>query len=85
MLIENAKQRSRLMEQLTWLGSTIIVTILVAIRLIATIVRSIGRVIDDHRVVSMSLDMLLEILRPLEGLAAKFTSVWLQGDVNSDM
>lgn len=33
----------------------------------------------------MSLDMLLQILRALEGLTAEVAFVWLQWDVNSDM
>ena len=33
----------------------------------------------------MRLDMLLEILGPLERLAAKVTLVWLERDVNADV
>jgi hypothetical protein len=40
---------------------------------------------EQYRVVSMSLDMLLEILRSLEGFAAKVTLMWLQGHVHADV
>ena len=33
----------------------------------------------------MSLHVLLEVLRPLEGLAAEVTLMWLQRDVNADV
>ena len=33
----------------------------------------------------MSLDMLLQVLRALEGLAAKVTLVWLEGHMDPDM
>lgn len=33
----------------------------------------------------MCLYMLLKVLRPLEGLAAEFASMWLQGDVDTDV
>lgn len=33
----------------------------------------------------MCLYMLLEILRALKGLSAEFTSMWFQGDVDSDV
>ena len=37
------------------------------------------------RVVGMSLDVLLQILRPLEGLATEFTLVGLQGYVDANV
>ena len=33
----------------------------------------------------MSLDMLLQVLRALEGLAAKVTLVWLEGHMDTNM
>lgn len=40
---------------------------------------------DENRVVGMRLDMLLEILRTLEGLAAEVALVGLQGHVDPDV
>ena len=45
----------------------------------------LGRPTHQNRVVGMSLDMLLEILRALEALAAEIALVRLQGNVNTDM
>lgn len=45
----------------------------------------LGRATHQDRVVGMSLDMLLEILRTLEALAAEIALVRLQGNVNTDM
>ncbi len=39
----------------------------------------------DHRVISVRFDMLLEILRTLEGLATKVTPVRLEWDVDTDV
>lgn len=39
----------------------------------------------DLRVVGMGLDVFLQILRALEGLATEVTLVWLQGDMHTDM
>jgi hypothetical protein len=39
----------------------------------------------ENRVVGMGLDVLLQVLRTLEGLAAEITFVWFERDVNSDM
>ena len=44
----------------------------------------LGRVHQDA-VIRVGLDMLLEILRTLEGLAAEIALVRLQGDVYTDM
>jgi hypothetical protein len=51
-------------------------------RVAATV--GLGRA-KQHRVVGVSLDVLLEILRPLEGFAAEVALVRLQGDVHADM
>ena len=40
---------------------------------------------DEDRVVSMRLDMLLQVLRPLEGLSTKLTLVRFQRNVNTDV
>lgn len=40
---------------------------------------------EQHGVISVSLDMLLQILRTLEGLAAEVALVWLQWDVDTDV
>ena len=40
---------------------------------------------QDNRVVGMGLDMLLEILRAFESLAAKLAFVWFQWYMNSDV
>lgn len=40
---------------------------------------------DQDAVVGMGLDMLLEILRTLEGLSTEVTLVWLQGNVNTNV
>ena len=42
-------------------------------------------VLSKSRVVSVSLDMLLQILRPLKGLATEVASVWLQRYMNTDV
>ncbi len=39
----------------------------------------------DHGVVSVSFDMLLEILRTLERLATELASMWFQGHMHSDV
>lgn len=43
------------------------------------------RTSNEHRVVGVGLDMLLQILRPLERLAAKLAFVRLQGHMNTDV
>ena len=43
------------------------------------------RRVHQHAVVSVGLDMLLQILRTLEGLAAEVTLMWLEGNVDSDV
>ena len=49
-------------------------------------VGSVGpSVLSKGRVIGVSLDMFLQILRPLEGLATKVASVWLQRYVNTDV
>lgn len=40
---------------------------------------------SDLRVVGMGLDVLLQILGPLECLATEVALVWLQGDMHTDM
>lgn len=45
--------------------------------------RRLGRA--NLRVVGMSLDVLLQVLGPLEGLATKFTLVRLQRDVDANV
>jgi hypothetical protein len=40
---------------------------------------------QDDRVISMSLDMFLQILRTLEGFATEFTFVRFQGNVDSNV
>lgn len=40
---------------------------------------------DQDAVVGMGLDVLLEILRTLEGLSAEVALVWLQGDVHTNV
>lgn len=49
-------------------------------RVLPTIWRS-----KEYRVVGVSLDVFLQILRPFESLAAEVTFVRLQGDVDSDV
>jgi len=39
----------------------------------------------DHGVVSVSFDMLLEILRTLECLATELASMWFQGHMDSNV
>ena len=53
-------------------------------RALATTWLKIGGAHDDT-VISMSLDMFLEILRALEGLATELALVRLQGNVDSDV
>ncbi len=49
-------------------------------------VGSVGpSVLSKGRVIGVSLDMFLQILRPLEGFATKVASVWLQRYVNTDV
>lgn len=43
------------------------------------------RRVHQHAVVGVGLDMLLQILRTLEGLAAEVTLMWLEGNVDSDV
>jgi len=45
----------------------------------------VGRGSDEDRVVGMGLDVLLEILRTLEGLAAEVAFVGLERHVDSDV
>jgi hypothetical protein len=60
--------------------SSILVTILIAT------VGTVGPgILEEDRVVSMCLYMLLEILRALEGLATELASMWLQRDVDTDV
>lgn len=40
---------------------------------------------DQDAVVGMGLNVLLQILRTLEGLSAEVTLVWLEGNVNADV
>lgn len=40
---------------------------------------------DQDAVVCVGLDVLLEILRALEGLSTEVALVWLQGDVNTNV
>jgi hypothetical protein len=40
---------------------------------------------DEHRVIGMRLDMFLEILWSLEGLAAEITLMWFQRHMNPDV
>lgn len=46
--------------------------------------RRFGRM-HDNRVIGMSLDVLLQVLRTLEGLSAKVTFMRLQGDMDANM
>lgn len=46
--------------------------------LMATVGSVCPSVLSEGGVISVSLDVLLQILRPLEGLATKIASVWLQ-------
>lgn len=39
----------------------------------------------QHRIIGVGLDMLFEILRTLEGLAAEITLVWFKRDMHSNM
>lgn len=72
------------MNQLTLVLSLCIVSSILPI-LMAT-VGSIGpSVLSEGGVVGVSFDVLLQILRPLEGLAAKIASMWLQRYMNTDV
>lgn len=42
-------------------------------------------VLSEGGVVGMSLDVLLQVLRSLEGLATKIASVWLQRYMDTDV
>jgi hypothetical protein len=55
----------------------------VARRSVLTHVR-VGRA-KEHRVIGMSLDVLLEILRSLESLATEVALMRLEGNVDADM
>lgn len=54
------------------------------VRMLIILLRILGHAIE-HSVIGMSLDMLLEILRTLEGLPTELTSVRLQWDVNPNV
>ena len=73
------------MKQLTWFGRTVVVAMLVAIWLVASAVLPVGRVVDNHRVISVGFYMFLEVLRALESLAAEFAPVRLQGNMDPDV
>lgn len=50
--------------------------------------RSASTIVTSHplvRILGVRLDVLLEILRPLEGLATHLTFMRLQRDMNADM
>ena len=59
-------------------------TVLVAI-LMTTIGTVRPRILEENRVVSVCLDVLLKILRTLKSLATEFTSVGLQRDVDTNV
>ena len=65
---------------LLWIESTILLAVL-----LSTVTPVGPRILIDDRVISMSFDMFLEILRPLEGLSTEVASVRLQGYVNSNV
>lgn len=50
-----------------------------------TVGRANSGVLTEDRVVRMGFDMLLEILRPLEGLTTELASMWLEWYVNADV
>jgi len=60
-----------------------IVSILQAI--LQSTVRSVDSRLKQYRVISVRLDMFLEVLGPLEGFATEFASMRLQGNVDTDM
>ncbi len=62
----------------------VVTTVLLAI-LLATIAPVGPRVLENHGVIGMSLDMLFEILRPLEGLSAEIASMRLQGHMDTNV
>lgn len=43
------------------------------------------RRLDQHRIIRMGFDMLLEILRSLERFSTKVAFMWLERDVDTDM
>lgn len=61
-----------------WISSHLMTALMVT-------VRPGARGLYEEGVVRVCLDMLLEILRTLERLAAEFASMWLQGYVNADV
>ena len=72
------------LEQLTLVLSLCIVSTILPV-LMAT-VGSVGpSVLSQCRVVGVSFDVLLQILRPLEGLSAKIASMWLQRYMDTDV
>ena len=65
-------------------GSRIVSSVLVAI--VLTTVGAVRALVRHHdRVFGMGFDMLLQVLRPLEGLATEVASMRLQRDMDSDM
>jgi hypothetical protein len=51
---------------------------------VSTATVGLGRAKQD-RVIGVSLDVLLQILRALESLAAEVALVWLEGNVNTNV
>ena len=49
----------------------------------ATVGRTRSRL--NYGIISVSLDVLLEVLRPLEGLSTEFTSMWFERYVNTNV
>jgi len=58
---------------------------MVAVARVHAAILVLGRTADQHRVIGMGLDVLLEILGTLERLAAKVALVRLQRDVDTDV
>lgn len=70
-----------------------LLTLLLLLRVVTSILLTIllttiairARVLVDHRVISMCLDMFLEVLRPFESLATELASVRFQRNMNTNV
>lgn len=72
---------------MSWSLTFVLITHVVSSVLVRVTVIRLRRLAHaiDHGVVSVSFDMLLEILRTLERLATELASMWFQGHMHSDV